>query len=143
MVEVEKEEQFINSRWDEIFEEAFEGLNSKEYRKRQSSALALSDLMGKREWPQIKERYREIFLISLALLDDQKDSVKRAAYELVKSMKRITLRIGNIYTNSNTVELEEVLNIVIPMILDEGMKSNMKSVKFFSVDLLFEILKAS
>jgi len=81
--------------------------------------------------------------MSLALLDDQKDSVKRAAYELVKTMKRITLKIGNIYTNSNTQELEEILKITIPMILDEGMKSNMKSVKFFSVELLFEILKSS
>jgi polyphosphate kinase len=58
-------------------------------------------------------------------------------------MKRITLKLGNIYTNNNATELEEVLSIVIPMILDEGLKSNMQAVKFFSVDLLFEIIKTS
>lgn len=50
LIEVEKEEEIINSRWNEIFKEAFEGLNSKEYRRRQSSALALSDLLAQRTW---------------------------------------------------------------------------------------------
>jgi len=58
-------------------------------------------------------------------------------------MKRIALKLGNIYTNSNASELEEVLTIVIPMILDECMKSNIQLVRFFSVDLLFEIVKTS
>ena len=34
LVEVEKEEQFINERWDEIFKQALDGLVSKEYRRR-------------------------------------------------------------------------------------------------------------
>ena len=46
LIEVEKEEEIINSRWDEIFKEAFEGLSSKEYRRRQSAALALTDLLS-------------------------------------------------------------------------------------------------
>ncbi len=58
-------------------------------------------------------------------------------------MKRLALKFGNIYTNNNVKELEEVLAIVIPMILDEGMKSNMQSVKFLSVDLLFDLVKTS
>jgi hypothetical protein len=45
LIEVEKEEHIINSRWTEIFKEAFDGLTSKEYRRRQSSALSLSDLL--------------------------------------------------------------------------------------------------
>lgn len=50
LIEVEKEEQVINERWEEIYKESFAGLNSKEYRRRQSSALALSDLLGQRSW---------------------------------------------------------------------------------------------
>ena len=82
-------------------------------------------------------------MTSLGLFDDQKDSVKLAAYHLMKTLKRVTLKLGNIYTNSKVDELEELLAIVIPMILDEGIKSNMRAVKFFSVDLLFEIVKTS
>lgn len=118
-------------------------MQSKEYRRRQSSALALSDLMPQRSWNQIKSRFRDVFLHGLGLLDDSKDSVKMAAYQLVKSMKRITLKLGNIYTNSNVQELEEVLEIVIPMILDDCMKSTMQMVKFFAVDMLFDIVKTA
>lgn len=46
LIEIEKEEQIINERWDEILKEALDGLESKEYRRRQSSALALSDLLN-------------------------------------------------------------------------------------------------
>jgi len=82
-------------------------------------------------------------LTTLGLMDDQKDSVKLAAFQLAKTMKRLTLKLGNIYTNGNVIELEEVLQIVIPMILDDCMKSTMKAVKFFSVDLLFDLVKTS
>lgn len=143
LIEVEKEEQIINNRWEDIYKEAFNGINSKEYRMRQSSALALSDLMANRTWEQIRPRFREVFLYSLGLLDDTSDTVKMAAYQLIKTLKRLTLKYGNIYTNGNVKELEEVLQIVIPMILDECMKSNMQMVRFFSVDLLFEIVRTT
>lgn len=76
---------------------------------RQSSALALSDLLGQRSWKQIKPRFRDVFLYSLGLLDDTADSVKMAAYQLIKTLKRITLKFANIYTNGDVKELEEVL----------------------------------
>ena len=143
LIEIEKEEQIINSRWEEIFKEAFSGLNSKEYRRRQSSALALSDLLNNRTWPQIKSRFREVFLTTLGLMDDQKDSVKIAAFQLSKTLKRLTLKFGNLHTNGNVEELLEVLHIVIPMILDDCLKSSMKIVKFFGVDLLSEIVRSA
>ncbi|CDW80673.1 proteasome-associated protein ecm29 homolog [Stylonychia lemnae] len=143
LIEVEKEDEIIIKRWPEIFKEAYSGLHSKEYRKRQSSALALSDFMSKMEWPLIKDKFKDLFLNSLALLDDDKDTVKAAAFQLVKTLRRISLRLGNIYTNSNVKELEEFLQIIIPMLLDEGIKSNMKQVRFFSVDLLTEIIKTT
>lgn len=53
------------------------------------------------------------------------------------------MKFGNIYTNGNVEELQEVLHIVIPLILDDCMKSTMKQVKFFAVDLLFDLVKTS
>jgi hypothetical protein len=55
----------------------------------------------------------------------------------------LTLKLGNIYTNGNVEELEEVLQIVIPMILDDCLRSTMQAVKFFAVDLLFDLVKTS
>ena len=58
-------------------------------------------------------------------------------------MKRLTLKFANIYSNDNIDELQEVLAVVIPMTIDEVIKSNIKTVKFYGVNLLFEIVKSS
>jgi hypothetical protein len=34
LIEIENEELIINNRWNEIYKEAFDGINSKEYRRR-------------------------------------------------------------------------------------------------------------
>jgi hypothetical protein len=103
----------------------------------------LIDLLPNRTWAQIKDSFKELFLGSLALLDDDIDSVKKAALDLAKTTKRLTLRFANIYANDDIKELEEVLELLIPMVIDEVIKSNMKIVKFYGVNMLFEIVKSS
>jgi len=51
LVEIQKETAIIDERWDEIYAQCVEGLNSKEYRKKQAACLALTDLMPLRTWP--------------------------------------------------------------------------------------------
>lgn len=99
--------------------------------------------MPNRTWPQVKEHFKELFLGTLALLDDDIESVKKAAVDLSKTTKRLTLKFANIYANNDIEELEEVLAILIPMVIDEVIKSNMKEVKFYGVNMLFEIVKSS
>jgi len=36
--------------------------------------------MSKMEWPMIKDKFKDLFLHSLALLDDDKDTVKASAF---------------------------------------------------------------
>jgi hypothetical protein len=118
-------------------------MKQKEFRKRLSACLVLQDLLPNRTWAQIKDNFKELFLGSLGLLDDDIEGVKNAALELAKTTKRLTLKFANIYSNNNIEELEEVLAILIPMTIDQVIKSNMKIVKFYGVNLLFEIVKSS
>ena len=53
------------------------------------------------------------------------------------------MKIANIYSNNDIEELKEILQILIPMIIDEVIKSNIKAVKFYGVNMLFEIVKSS
>lgn len=118
-------------------------MKHKEFRKRLSACLALGDLLPNRSWKEIKGKFRELFLGSLTLLDDDVEAVKEAARNLVKTTKRLTLKMANVFSNSDLEELKEVLAIVIPMTIDEVIKSNIKEVKFYGVNLLFEIVKSS
>ena len=53
------------------------------------------------------------------------------------------MKIANIYSNNDIDELKEILQMLIPMIIDEVIKSNIKEVKFYGVNMLFEIVKSS
>ena len=118
-------------------------MKQKEFRKRQAAALVLIDYLPNRTWAQVKDHFKELFLGSLALLDDDIESVKKAAVNLTNTNKRLTLKFANIYSNNNIEELKEVLAILIPMVIDEVIKSQMKEVKFYGVNMLFEIIKSS
>jgi hypothetical protein len=100
-------------------------------------------LLPNRNWAQIKEKFKELFLGSLVLLDDDIDAVKKSAQILVKTNKRLVMKFANIYSNNDIAELEEVLALLIPMTINEIIKSNMKEVKYYGVNLLFEIVKSS
>jgi len=116
----------------------------KDHRKQSSSCLLLSDLISNRTWPELKIHFKEVFLLCLGFLEHEKDNVKIAAYQLVKSIRRITLKIANVYTNENEKELEEILDLVVPMLLDDCLgRSQIKTVRFFAVDVLGEIVKSS
>ena len=118
-------------------------MKEKEWRKRLAASLVLSDLLPNRTWADIKDRFKDVFLGSLILLNDDVESVKKSAGNLCKTIKRLTMKFANIYANNDIEELQEVLSLVVPMTIDEVIKSMNKTVKFWGVDLLFEIVKSS
>ena len=141
LIDIDQENKVIEERWSEIYEEAFKGIkNNENPRNKLRAVRALSELMGNRTWAEVKKNFRVIFLTALASLDSEKDEVKIACYQLAKCMKSITLRLGNVYTNGNEDELREVLSMVIPMILDDCLKSGIQPVKWFGLDLLSDIV---
>ena len=143
LIDVDKEQQVVDERFQEILAEALSYMKAKEFRKRLSAALILQDLLPNRDWKEVKDKFRDIFLGALALLDDDIEAVVKAAENLTQTTQRLSLKFANIYSNNNIEELEEVLGILMPMTIDEVIKSNIKKVKFYGVNMLFEIVKSS
>lgn len=143
LISVEQEPKVIEEKWPEILAEALSYMKEKEWRKRLAASLVLADLLPNRTWADIKDRFKDVFLGSLILLNDDVESVKKSATNLCKTIKRLTMKFANIYANNDIEELQEVLSLVVPMTIDEVIKSMNKTVKFWGVDLLFEIVKSS
>ena len=118
LIDADKEQQVLEEKWPEIFAEALSCMKHKEYRKRISACLVLQDLLPNRKWPEIREHFTELFLQSLALLDDDVEEVKKVAVNLTKTNKRLTLKFANVYANNDLDELREVLDMVIPITID-------------------------
>lgn len=141
LIDIDQEAKVIEDRWSEIYEEAFKSIKSTENPRNKLRAIrAMTDLMGTRTWAEMQCHFRVIFLTSLASLESEKGKEKAACYQLAKELKRIALRLGNVYTNGNEVELRQVLSTVIPMVLDDCLKSGIEPVRWFGLDLLSEIV---
>ena len=96
--------------------------------------------MGKRSWTEIKKHIRVIFLTSIASQKSDRENEKNACKQLSKVLKSIILSYGNVYTNKDDEELKQVLAILIPMILDDCLKSRIKAINKVGLDLLTSIL---
>ncbi|CAI2382409.1 unnamed protein product [Moneuplotes crassus] len=144
LVTGKEEKQIILDNFDDVVKELFDAIkNKKEFRKRLAALYALSDVISWQEWAKIKTIFSQLYELSFKGIDDPNDNVKKAAFELMKTLKKIILRNGNIYTCTNTTELKEIYAIVLPMLLEKGILSHIDIVKYYSVVLLYEILETS
>ena len=112
LVDAEEEPKIIAERWTEIYDEASKALSStdkNQARNKLGAVRALTDLLPNRTWGEIKKHFRMVFLTCIASVDSEKDTMKAACYQLGKTLKRIILKLGNVYTNGDEQELKEVL----------------------------------
>jgi len=76
MVPVEEESSVLEEKWQEILKECLDNFKAKEFRKRLSACLLLVELIPTKTWQQIEGNFKELFLKTLALTDDDIDKVK-------------------------------------------------------------------
>ena len=70
LVDVEEEQKVITERWEEIYDEAYKGIEVSEYsRNKLTSVRALADLLPNRTWKEIKKNFRKVFLTCLASIN--------------------------------------------------------------------------
>ena len=137
------ENQIIREKWDDIVKELNEAVNNqKEFRKRLAGLHAFSDIIAKEEWHRVRPIYEKLFNIAFKLVDDVNDNVKQAAFGLLKTLKKITLRNGNVYTNTDLSEIKTIFDVVMPLVLRRGIISHLSVIKFYSVSLLYDTIKA-
>jgi hypothetical protein len=74
---------------------------------------------------------------------DSKDTVKQAAFKLVKAFRSFTLKFANLYSNQNLKQLREVLDTVVPLVLEDCLKSMIPEVRKYGLYILCEIIKSS
>ena len=76
MVPVEEESRVLEEKWPEILKECLDNFKAKEFRKRLSACLLLAELVPSKTWEQIEANFKDLFLGTLAITDDDIDKVK-------------------------------------------------------------------
>ncbi|XP_064386642.1 proteasome adapter and scaffold protein ECM29-like isoform X2 [Halichondria panicea] len=122
----------------EILADLRSNLNNPQWRNRESSCMALSDLLSGRQVGEIVDDLIELWEMCLRVLDDIKESVRKAAATACKALHKLTVRACDGTTMSKTGT--QVIQAILPLLLDKGMTNPSDEVKAIS---LVTILKVS
>ncbi|KAI9923627.1 hypothetical protein ASPWEDRAFT_38385 [Aspergillus wentii DTO 134E9] len=118
-------------------------LSGREWRVRQASCAAISDLIQGRQPEKYTQYMDEIFTKAFKLLDDIKETVRVAALRLCQTITNAVIRILEI-SDTETKRANTMLGTVIPFLLsDKGMESGVQEVQGFAIGALVQMIKKS
>ncbi|EFO27762.2 hypothetical protein LOAG_00726 [Loa loa] len=123
---------------DAIFNELKLTLTDPQWRTRESSCLALADLLSAHCTNEIVEHFGQLFEILYRVHDDVKESVRMAAGRTLSSLIKFTVRKCS---SVNGAKATRLLGMILPVIIEKGVKSSVKTNKILSLKMIMGIAK--
>ncbi|KAI9491193.1 proteasome stabiliser-domain-containing protein [Zychaea mexicana] len=137
---VKDNQKAVDKYFDVIMEDILSGLGSHQWRVREASCAAVTDLVQGRQLAQIEPYLERLWKMSFRALDDIKESVRRAATQTCKQLTKLTVHYCD-PTVVSTSDGVKVMSIVMPFLLEKGIVSDAEDVRKFSLDALLRICK--
>ncbi|KAL5412176.1 hypothetical protein PMIN04_009962, partial [Paraphaeosphaeria minitans] len=133
----------IDKNFDAIMDDLLTSILTKEWRVRQASCAAISDLVQGRGIEKYEKYLGDIWDKCFKVLDDIKESVRAAAASLARVLTGIltrSLEAGD----SSIKSADAMLSRVLPFLFSgSGLESSAEEVRSFAVHTLLQIVKKS
>ncbi|KAG7238365.1 hypothetical protein INR49_030962 [Caranx melampygus] len=123
----------------EILQDVLSNLTSNTWRVRESSCLALNDLIRGRQADDLIDHLAEMWEILFRVLDDIKESVRKAADLTLKTLSKVCTRM----CESTGSAAQRTVAVLLPTLLEKGIVSNVAEVRSLSVQTLVKISKTA
>ncbi|KAL2161699.1 hypothetical protein VTH06DRAFT_8261 [Thermothelomyces fergusii] len=131
----------LETHFDAIMQDLLKSIFGKEWRVREASCAAISDLVSGQPFPKYERYYKNIWASALKVLDDVKGTVRNAALHLCISLS--TTLVRQLEESGSTSTAKAMTNEVLPFLLSEkGIESSVEDVKLFSTITVLKIAKA-
>ncbi|XP_044163962.1 proteasome adapter and scaffold protein ECM29-like isoform X2 [Acropora millepora] len=123
----------------EILQDLMTSLGSNIWRVRQSSCMALSDLLSGRSVDDMLESLPRLWELSFRARDDIKESVRQSAEVACRTLSKVSIRICDV----NQGKLgETAIALILPTLLHKGMTDNSaEEVRKISISTIVKISK--
>ncbi|CAK7274825.1 proteasome component M29 [Sporothrix epigloea] len=144
---VKDSKNVIDENFSAIMEDLLSCILSKEWRVRQASAAAVSDLVQGRPFVQYARFYHDIWACAIKVLDDVKGSVREAALQLCITLSNTLVRqleAGDSGEGKSGLSKSAaaMMSEALPFLLsDKGIESGVEDVKVFSTVTVLKISK--
>ncbi|XP_041951493.1 proteasome adapter and scaffold protein ECM29 [Alosa sapidissima] len=123
----------------EILQDVISNLTSNLWRVRESSCLALNDLVRGRQAEDLIEYMAEIWETLFRVLDDIKESVRKAADLALKTLSKVCIRV----CESSGAVAQRTVAVLLPTLLEKGIVSNVTEVRSLSIQTLVKVSKTA
>lgn len=134
----------IRANFDLILKELLKEVGNKEWRVRQGSVTALTDLLQTTSLDVYEDRMEEIWSMSFRAIDDIKDSVRKAGTKLTRSLATTLTRAADVSTGSSDSRATKVLGDLIPFLIgNQGLLSDAEDVRTFSLETILKVCKVA
>lgn len=133
----------INDNFDIIMEDLLKSvLSGKEWRAREASCAAISDLVQGRDLDLFEKYLDEIWKVSFKVLDDVKETVRLAAMKLCRTLTSMLIRNLEI-GDGNTKRSTTMLNHAMPFLIQQMEGGAGQDVQQYAIVTLLEVVKKS
>lgn len=130
----------LEAHLDAIMRDLLESILGREWRVRQASCAAVSDLVQGRPFAQYERYYRDIWTAALKVLDDVKGSVREAALRLCMALSNSLVR--QLEEDNHAAAAKSMMREALPFLLsDKGVESSVEDVQIFATVTVLKISK--
>ncbi|KAF4439467.1 hypothetical protein F53441_12574 [Fusarium austroafricanum] len=130
----------LSTHFDAILEDLLKSILGREWRMREASCAAISELIQGQPFNKYEQRYRDIWTSALKVLDDVKGSVREAAFKLCRTLSNTLVRQLEEGTSGSAAR--SMMKEALPFLLsDKGIESSVKEVQAFSAITVIELTK--
>ncbi|KAF9401765.1 hypothetical protein BGX21_000669 [Mortierella sp. AD011] len=137
---VKEPKKAVQEYFDVIIKDLLEGMGARAWRTRESSCLAMADLLQGRSVEEIERYLENIWTMSFRTLDDIKESVRAAAFKTCRALTLMTVKYCD-PKNVSAAEGQRVLDIMVPFLVQKGLTSSAEEVSKFSLSTILKICK--
>lgn len=132
----------MNDNFNEILDELLKGMGEKEWRVRQASAAALSDLLQGKPIDLYQDKLEKIWQMSFRTVDDIKESVRTAGMQLTRGLANTLIRHVDTDSGASPKRAAQILENLVPFLIgNSGLQSDAEEIQSFALDTIIKLCK--
>ncbi|NXD27831.1 ECM29 protein, partial [Spelaeornis formosus] len=134
------DKSMVDKYMKEILEDLISNLTSNLWRIRESSCLALNDLLRGRSLDDVIDKLPEIWEVLFRVQDDIKETVRKVAELALKTLSKVCVKMCD---PSKGAAGQKMIAVLLPCLLDKGIVSTVAEVRSLSINTLVKISKSA
>ncbi|CCH42235.1 hypothetical protein BN7_1779 [Wickerhamomyces ciferrii] len=139
---VQDSSKTIDQYHEAILKELLTGMGNKEWRVRDASTVALTDLLQALDKTKYQDKMEEIWTMGFRAIDDIKDSVRKAGGGLTRALSQMLVNSINVESGQSEAHAKDVLSQLLPFLLGtKGIQSDAEDVRDFALKTILKLVK--